>query len=80
MFEKVKEIASKLAYTACGIATMGIACAEEVTLPAVGQSGIADYITAGITAIAGVVGVALGGYVAFRVVRKALSWVNRALG
>jgi hypothetical protein len=37
-------------------------------------------ITSGITAMGAVAAVAVGGYVAFKVVKKALGWVGRAMG
>lgn len=51
---------------------------DVVTLPDTGVN-IADYISAGITYMGGVVAVAVGGYAAFLIVRKALRWIGRAL-
>lgn len=41
---------------------------------------VSSLITAGITAMGAVAAVAVGGYVAFKVVKKALGWVGRAMG
>jgi|GEM_PF-4397656 len=40
---------------------------------------VGEYVTLGITALAGVVTVVVGGFFAFLVIRKALSWGRRAL-
>jgi len=52
--------------------------AGEVTLPNIGVD-VSDYVTAGITALGAVVAVAVGGYAAFLIVRKALKWIGKAL-
>ncbi len=52
--------------------------ATEVTLPTTVNVG--DYASAAITLMASVVAVAVGGYAAFLVVRKALRWIGKALG
>lgn len=39
---------------------------------------VQEYITEGITKMAVVVGVAVGGWFAFKIVRKGLSWASRA--
>ncbi len=41
---------------------------------------VSGLITDGITAMGAVAAVAVGGYVAFKIVKKALSWVGRAMG
>ena len=41
---------------------------------------VSALITSGITAMGAVAAVAVGGYVAFKVVKKALGWVGRAMG
>jgi hypothetical protein len=51
----------------------------EVTLPVTGVD-VDDFITVGITALGVVVLSAVGGYVAFLVIKKALGWLGRALG
>ena len=50
-----------------------------VTLPSTGVD-VGDYLTAGITAVAAVIGIAVGGYIAFLVVKKALRWAGKAMG
>lgn len=75
MFDKIKYL-GLAALTAGPVAF----CSDPVTLPDVGQDSLAQYLTTGITTIAGVVAVAIGGYVAFKLVKKALRWVNTALG
>lgn len=53
--------------------------AEGVTsLPDTGVD-VSSFISLGITALGGVVAVALGGYVAFLLVKKALKWIGKAL-
>lgn len=51
----------------------------STTLPSTGCD-VSALITAGITAMGAVAAVAVGGYVAFKVVKKALGWVGRAMG
>lgn len=51
----------------------------SATLPDTGCD-VDSLITAGITAMGAVAAVAVGGYVAFKVVKKALGWVGRAMG
>ena len=41
---------------------------------------VAGFITAGITAMGVIVLAAIGGYVAFLLVKKALKWIGKALG
>jgi hypothetical protein len=48
-------------------------CLAQVTLPTTGVD-VEDYITAAITALGTVVAVAVGGYFAFLIIRKALGW------
>jgi uncharacterized membrane protein len=55
------------------------ACFAQVTLPTTGVD-VGEYISAGITAVATVIGVAVGGFVSFLVVRKGLKWCSRGLG
>ena len=52
------------------------AFASGVTIPDIGCDTGA-YITAGITAVGAVAAVAVGGYFAFLVVRRALRWGNK---
>jgi len=68
--------------TAIVLASAGAMIAEahaEVTLPTTGVN-VGEYITAGITAVAAVIGIAVGGYIAFLIVKKALRWAGRAMG
>jgi len=68
--------------TAAVVGVVGGMIAEahaEVTLPTTGVD-VGEYITAGITAVAAVIGVAVGGYIAFLIVRKALKWSSKAMG
>lgn len=61
---------------------LGLTCsafAEAVALPTTGVN-VGDYLTAGITAVAAVIGIAVGGYIAFMVVKKALRWAGKAMG
>lgn len=67
-------------FVAAAVLSPALMFAEDVTLPAVGQAELSSYITAGITALAGVVGVAVGGYCAFALIRKGLRWLRTALG
>lgn len=53
--------------------------AEDVTIPSIGTD-VSSYISSAILLLGGVVGVAVGGYAAFLVVKKALRWLGRALG
>lgn len=72
-------------FIACG-ATLGLiaigsgvmAAGETVTLPVVMDIG--EYISTGITALGVVAAVAVGGFAAFWVVKKALSWFGIAGG
>ncbi len=50
--------------------------ASGVTIPDTGID-VGGYITAGITALGAVAAVAVGGYFAFLVVRRALRWGNK---
>lgn len=68
----------KLGYTALSLAPVAMFAEGSATLPDVGQGDLSSYVTLGITAIAGVVAVVIGGYVAFKVVKKALAWVAKA--
>ncbi len=65
--------------TICALASMGAMSAfatETVTLPETGVD-VAGYAGAAITALGSVVAVAIGGYVAFLLVRKGLSWIRK---
>lgn len=53
--------------------------ADPVTIPTTGCD-IGGFITAGITAVAAVVAVAVGGYFAFLIVKKGIRWASKAMG
>ena len=67
-------------YALAGAALIGAgtssAFASGVTIPDIGCDTGA-YITAGITSVGAVAAVAVGGYFAFLVVRRALKWGNK---
>jgi len=50
-----------------------------VTLPETGVD-MTEYITAGIAAMGVIVAAALGGYIAFLLIRKAFRWLGKAIG
>ena len=50
----------------------------QITVPDIGVD-TASAVSASITALGGVVAVAVGGYAAFLVVRKGLRWLGTAL-
>lgn len=53
----------------------------EVTLPTpLGVDTVGDYVTAGITGIGAIVPTALGGWFAFKIIKRGLGWANRAMG
>lgn len=58
----------------CAFATEG----STPSIPDIGVD-VTGYITSGIGVIGGVVAAAIGGYVAFLVVKKALKWIGKAL-
>lgn len=60
-------------------AVSATAPAAEVVIPNTGLD-IGGYITAGITAVAAVVAIAVGGYFAFLVIKKGIRWAGKALG
>ena len=70
---------AKIAGTTAVITGLAASSFAEVTLPTTGVN-VGDYLTAGITAVAAVIGIAVGGYIAFLVVRKALRWAGKAMG
>jgi len=70
----------KVAAFLLAFAIFAVAHAEDlpVTLPDTGVD-VGAYITVAIAALGGVVAVALGGYAAFLLVKKAMKWIGRAL-
>ena len=65
------------------VAASALPCAfaEEAGAASIPDIGVdvTGYITSGIGVIGGVVAAAIGGYVAFLVVKKALKWIGKAL-
>jgi hypothetical protein len=55
---------------------------SQTMLAALPDTGVTveTLITKGITAMGAGVAVAVGGYIAFKIVKKALGWVGRGLG
>jgi len=71
----------KVAAFLLAFAIFAVAHAEDpvaVTLPDTGVD-VGAYITLAIAALGGVVAVAIGGYAAFLLVKKAMKWIGRAL-
>lgn len=64
---------------AWGVAMAICTSAAFASLPDTGCD-VSSLITSGITAMGAVAAVAVGGYVAFKIVKKALGWVGRAMG
>lgn len=91
MFDSLKKVGSASAEKVCNMgkttAVMGITAltavsamaADPVVLPETGVD-VGAYISAGILALGAVVGVAVGGYIAFLIIRKALRWSGRSMG
>ena len=80
MFDSVKSlVCSKAgAITALGVLATEAVHAEEdaVTLPETGLN-VAGYANTAISSLGAVAAVAIGGYVAFLLVRKGLSWIRK---
>jgi hypothetical protein len=68
---KLLSTASMLALGASAMAAEG-----DFTAPV----NVSLYIATGITLVGAVVGVAIAGYAGFKVVRKALPWLRKAMG
>lgn len=64
----------------CMLALPQIASAQTLAEPLGEGITLSDYITMAIAKISGVVITALGGWFAFKIIRKGLGWVGRALG
>jgi len=60
-----------------GLGFLPSLCHAEVTLPDTGVD-VSGYITAGIVVLGAVVATAMGGYVAFLLIRKACKAIGRA--
>lgn len=73
-----KKAALVAALSVVGVASFATE-SSSVTIPTL-ETDVGAYITAAIALMGGVVGVAVGGYAAFLVVKKALRWLGRALG
>lgn len=77
-FAKCKKTVAVLAGGAITLLTMSNASATEVTLPETGVD-VSAFITTSITALGGIVAVAIGGYAAFMLVKMGLKWLRRSL-
>jgi len=76
----VSSVACHKAVFTLGLLTLATFAAKaEVSIPTIGTD-VSEYISSAILLLGGVVGVAVGGYAAFLVVKKALRWLGRALG
>ena len=75
----MKKFGSKLVTLFGAVMALCSGSVFAATLPDTGCD-VDSLITAGITAMGAVAAVAVGGYVAFKVVKKALGWVGRAMG
>lgn len=71
-----KTIAALMVLTLFSVASFA---ADPVAIPSLGTD-VSEYINAAILLMGSVVGVAVGGYAAFLIVKKALRWLGRALG
>ena len=69
---------TKIAALATTVGGLSAFAAEPVTIPESGVN-IADYATAAITTLGGVVAVCVGGVICFMVVRWGIRWV-RSIG
>ena len=80
MFDSVKSFVCSKAGAITSLGVLGTAAvhAEEaaVTLPETGIN-VAGYATTAISSLGAVAAVAIGGYVAFLLVRKGLSWIRK---
>lgn len=76
----MRKFSTKFAHVAAVlVAGTASAFAADVTIPTTGLD-IGAYITAGITAMAAVAAVAVGGYFAFLIIRKGIRWAGKAMG
>jgi len=73
----VRSLVPALALLVAG-GIVSTASATDITLPDTGID-IGAYITAAITALAAPVGVAIGGWFAWLLIRKAIKWARKAL-
>ena len=80
MFDKVSKIVGSKPAIIAAVGMLGTSVfaqdAEGVKLPEIGID-VASYAGAAITALGAVAAVAVGGYVAFLLVRKGLTWLRR---
>ena len=65
--------ALKFAPAAALAAVVGASAQAQASLPATGVD-VAEFVTLVITALGAVVGVVVGGYFAFLLIRKAMGW------
>lgn len=61
------------------LVTVGAASAADVVIPSTGCD-IGGFITAGITAMAAIAAIAVGGYFAFLLIKKGIRWAGKAMG
>lgn len=74
----MKEKLRKLAFVSLAASPLATFAQEaSVTIPESGVD-IEGYISSGITEMGSVVAVALGGFVCFLLVKKAMGWIRRA--
>lgn len=80
MFDSVKKIVGSKAAIIAAVATVGTSAFADgtsaVTIPETGVD-VAGYASTAITSLGAVAAVAVGGYVAFLLVRKGLGWLRR---
>lgn len=77
--ESAARYKSAFVFALLTLAMSGAMAVDPVTIPSIGTD-VSSYISSSILLLGGVVGVAVGGYAAFLVVKKALRWLGRALG
>ena len=75
----MKQVNRKVCVLGGAMVALGSGSVFASTLPDTGCD-VSSLISSGITAMGAVAAVAVGGYVAFKVVKKALGWVGRAMG
>lgn len=79
MIDSVKSFVGSKAGMISALGVLGTASTfaqEAVTLPETGID-VAGYATTAISSLGAVAAVAIGGYVAFLLVRKGLSWIRK---
>lgn len=74
----MKKIFASLGVLSVGAAAFATETAETVSVSMPGSMDLAGVITSGVTIMAGVVAAALGAFVSFLLVKKALAWIRKA--